>query len=121
MNYTEVGTLLGRVKLGDNREIDEKGLMIEDWFQTIGHLPYDECLAAVVLHRQEKPGVWLEPGHIIAGVRILRAKGERQQRIAAQLERTAKRAITGNVITLDYAQHEIEFQAALAANRAAKA
>ncbi|WP_120338105.1 hypothetical protein [Cryobacterium soli] len=118
MNYEQVGALLGRVKLGDNREIDDKGLMIEDWFQTIGHLPFDECLAAVVLHRQERPGVWLEPGHIIAGVRVLRAKSERVERIAAQMKR---QALPAPRINLDREKFELETQAAIEATRAAKA
>lgn len=114
MNYKEVGTLLARAKVGDNREVDDAGMLIEEWFQTLGHLGFDECLSAVVLHRQDRPGVWLEPGYIIAGVRTIRARAERAERIAAQMKR---QALPAPRINLDRAKFELDTQAAIAAER----
>jgi hypothetical protein len=38
----------------------------------IGDLPKDLAMRAVIEHRREEPGVWLEPGHIYQRVRAIR-------------------------------------------------
>ena len=114
MNYDDIGKLIARVKVGDNRDVGKVGLLHEEWFQSLGHLPLDECLAAVILHRQESPGVYLEAGHIIANVRLVRARQERAQRVVMAKQRGA---IAAPVITLDRDRFEAETQAAIRAHR----
>ena len=114
MNYDDIGKLIARVKVGDNRDVGKAGLLHVDWFQSLGHLPLDECLAAVVMHRQDRPGVYLEAGHIIANVRVVRLRQERAKRIVTAI---ARGAIAAPVITLDRAQFEAETQASIRAHR----
>jgi hypothetical protein len=63
-----MATLLAKVQLGDNRHVDL--LVIEYWHDTIGDLPLEAALAALKRFRRERPGVYLEPGHLLelAGV-----------------------------------------------------
>ena len=117
MNYDDIGKLIARVKVGDNRDVGKLGLLHEEWFQSLGHLPLDECLAAVVMHRQERPGVYLEAGHIIANVRLIRSRQERAERIVTAIQRGA---IAAPVITLNRAKFEAETQAAIREHRIAR-
>lgn len=56
-------TLLAKIQLGDNRQVDE--LTIQYWLDTVGDLPLDTALAALKRFRRERPGVYLEPGHLL--------------------------------------------------------
>lgn len=72
MNIEQTGTVLAEVQLIDNRRVDETTLLY--WHGLIGDLGYAEASEAVVMHRRERPGVYLEPGHVRANVdRIRRA------------------------------------------------
>lgn len=68
MNRRETATLLAKVQLGDNRVVD--ALVIEYWHDTIGDLEFDDAMAALRSFRRERPGTYLEPGHLLelAGV-----------------------------------------------------
>jgi hypothetical protein len=61
MNAFEMKRLLAKISLGDNRQVDQ--LVIDDWMETIGHLPYRDAYEAVVQHRRESTE-YLQPGHI---------------------------------------------------------
>jgi hypothetical protein len=54
----------------DRRTIGEADVLV--WHELIGDLPKDLALQAIKDHFREQPGVWLEPGHIVAGVRAIR-------------------------------------------------
>lgn len=83
MNRNNMIDLLTAVAAGDRRQIGEAD--ITAWTAVIGELPLDECLAAVVVHRRESPGVWLEPGHLLKIVRAARLeRGRREDATAAR-------------------------------------
>lgn len=85
-------TLLAKVQLGDNRQVDR--LTVEYWLDTIGDLDLPAALEALKRFRRERPGTYLEPGHLLelVGVepvdswRDVGAELEAQQRAEA-LER----------------------------------
>lgn len=68
MNGLEMKRLLAKISLGDNRQVDQ--LVIDDWFETIGHLTYKDAHGAVVTHRQQSTE-YLTPAHITQIVRRL--------------------------------------------------
>jgi hypothetical protein len=112
MNYEEVGKVLAKIKVGDNRQIDDQGLVLSEWFDSIGDLNFADAIAAVVLHRRESTD-YLLPAHVRAGARRARDSRERD-------ERRQRPAIEHKPITLDRAKFEAETQAAIEAVRAAK-
>jgi hypothetical protein len=72
VNVEETARLLARVQLQDNRQVTQ--LVIADWHEIIGELlSYDEAYAALLRFRRERPGVYLEAGHLLelAGVDVL--------------------------------------------------
>lgn len=106
MNIQETAAVLAKIKIGDNREIDSKGIVLREWHQEIGHLPYQDALEAVVMHRQESTE-YLQAGHIVANVaRILRRR-ERDERV------NNPRQIEPPVITLDRAEFDRLTQVAI--------
>jgi hypothetical protein len=78
MNRQECAKVLAKIQLGDNRQVDQ--LVLEEWFDTIGHLDYEHAIAGVRLHRQES-AAWLMPAHVIAG-----AYRSRESRLPARRE-----------------------------------
>lgn len=58
-----MAVLLAKVQLGDNRTVDE--LTLEYWLDLIGDLPFETALTALRRFRRERPGVYLEPGHLL--------------------------------------------------------
>lgn len=66
MNRQELAAVVAKVKLGDNREVND--LVLREWFDTIGHLRADDAMQAVTMHRQESTD-YLMPAHIIRNVR----------------------------------------------------
>jgi len=62
MNVQETAQVLAKVKLGDNREVTQ--LVIEEWHHTIGHLPYEETIEAVRVHRRDSTE-YLMPAHLV--------------------------------------------------------
>jgi hypothetical protein len=54
----------------DRRTVGESDVIL--WHELIGDLPKDLAQQAVIGHLREQPGVWLEPGHVVAGVRVIR-------------------------------------------------
>lgn len=70
MNIAETATVLAKIKLGDNREVDSKGLVLTYWYELIGHLNMDDCIRAVTMHRQESTE-YLQPAHVIGNVKRL--------------------------------------------------
>jgi len=69
MNRSECAKVLAKIQLGDNRQVDT--LTLEEWFDTIGHLRFEDAIGAVRLHRQESTD-YLMPAHVIRGARRVR-------------------------------------------------
>ena len=70
MNRNDLIDILTVIQVIDHRTIGEADIIA--WGDLIGELPKDLALQAVRDHRREQPGVWLEPGHIVARVRAIR-------------------------------------------------
>jgi len=66
MTRSEMAKVLAKIQLGDNRQVD--ALVLEEWFDTLGHLLFVDAIAAVTEHRRTTSD-WLTPAHIVAGVR----------------------------------------------------
>lgn len=70
MNRNEVIDVLTAVAAASRRTVGESD--VEIWLGVIGDLPKDLSLRAVRDHLRERPGLWLEPGHIHERVRAIR-------------------------------------------------
>jgi hypothetical protein len=88
MNRDDVIDVLSAVAAADRRTVGEADVVV--WEAIIGDLPKDMALQAVITHFRECPGVWLEPGYIVAEVKRRRREAwerrselEREQREAA--------------------------------------
>lgn len=69
MNRLEVARLLAKIQLGDRRQVTD--LVIDDWFETIGHLDYPDAYQAVVNHRRTSTE-YLMPAHITRAIHSAR-------------------------------------------------
>lgn len=71
MNLDEIDALYTLVQVGDNRR-DPDDIILNEWGMLLRDCEHFHIAAeAVRQHRRDKPGVWLEPGHIIANYRTL--------------------------------------------------
>ncbi len=70
MTPNDIIDILTVIAAADRRTIGENDVIL--WHKIIGDLPKDDAMQAVLDHVREQPGVWLEPGHIVAGVRAIR-------------------------------------------------
>jgi hypothetical protein len=94
VNIQETAAVLAKIKLGDNREVDSKGLVLREWHEAIGDLEYGDAIEAVAMHRRESQ-VYLVPAHVRENVRRVRAAREREDRVSNP------RQIEPPTITLD--------------------
>ena len=67
MNKTDVAKLLTIASAVDNRRITEAAVNV--WHDLIGHLDAEVAFEALRSFRRTQPGVYLEPGHILAEIR----------------------------------------------------
>lgn len=74
MNRSEVGKLLAKAQLIDNRTVDRA--TIEAWHEAIGHHDAADAMEALYRHRQTSTA-WLEPAHINALVPVVRRERQR--------------------------------------------
>lgn len=75
MNIQEVATVLAKIKIGDNREVDRA--VVSEWNDSIGDLDFVDAITAVTMHRRESL-TYLMPAHIRANVRRIREERARQ-------------------------------------------
>lgn len=68
MIRAEMAKVLAFIQLGDSRNVD--GLVLDYWMEVVGDLAFEDAMQAVRRFRRERPGVYLEPGHLLelAGV-----------------------------------------------------
>lgn len=92
MNRNDVIDVLTAVSAADRRTLGQAD--VDVWEAVIGDLPKDLALRAVRDHLREKPGIWLEPGHIYERVRAIKrdqlARESREEREARQAQLEAK-------------------------------
>lgn len=93
MNRNEVIDVLTAVAAADRRTVGEADVTV--WCAVIGDLPKEDALRAVVDHFRECPGVWLEPGHVVAGVRAIRR--DRMQRLSEDQQAAREAVIDAKV------------------------
>lgn len=92
MNRNDVIDVLSVVAAATRRSVGETD--VEIWLGVIGDLDKPDALQAVRDHLHDRPGVWLEPGHIVERVRAARrdrlerepdsAREARQEALAAK-------------------------------------
>jgi len=111
MTIDELKRVVAKIQLGDSRQVDR--LVLLEWQDNIGHLRFDDAIAAVTLHRQESTD-YLMPAHITAGSRRAAVTRERSERIVAQ---DARRALPAPVITLDMAKLKADTAASIREHR----
>lgn len=99
MNIQETAAVLAKIKIGDNREVDSKGLVLREWHEAIGHLNFGDAIEAVAMHRRESTD-YLLAAHVVANVKRVRAARERDERV------NNPRQIEPPVITLDRAEFD---------------
>jgi hypothetical protein len=80
VNVQEVAAVVAKIKLGDNRAVDK--LVIQEWENSIGDLPYQDAIEAVTMFRRESDE-YLQPVHIIRNVKRIREDRSQGQGIAA--------------------------------------
>jgi hypothetical protein len=71
MNRNDVIEILAVITAGDGRR-EPVETDVEFWQEIIGDLSKDLALQAVKDHFRTRPGVWLEPGHIVTRAREIR-------------------------------------------------
>jgi len=77
VNKSDIVDVLSFVAAGDRRTVGDAD--VEMWFLVMGDVPKDFALHAVVAHRRDCPGMWLEPGHIVQ-----RWKGHRRDELSRE-------------------------------------
>jgi hypothetical protein len=68
MNVSETATLLGKIQVGDNREVSD--VVVAEWHDTINYLRFDDAVEAVRLHRRSSTE-YLSPAHVVAGAKAI--------------------------------------------------
>lgn len=109
MNTEQVATVLGKIQLGDNRQVDRTTLM--EWADGIGDLDMSDAIDAVRMHRRESKD-YLQVFHVRDNVRVLLARRARELRV------NSPRQIESNVITLDRQEFDRLTQVAIDAKKA---
>jgi hypothetical protein len=69
MDRDEIIDLLTIVQASDQRTVGDPEIKV--WHELLGRYDRDDCVDAIMWHRRERPGVWLEPGHVVARVRAV--------------------------------------------------
>jgi hypothetical protein len=70
VNRNDVIDVLSVVAAATRRSVGETD--VDVWQAVIGDLGKEQCLLAVRDHLRDRPGVWLEPGHIVERVKAKR-------------------------------------------------
>lgn len=84
VNFDEAKGLVALASAVDSRQITD--ITVNEWMHVLRGLDITDCVEALREHRREKPGVYLEPGHIAAGVK--RSIATANQNAARELSAT---------------------------------
>jgi hypothetical protein len=112
MNIQETAAVLAKIKLGDNREVNE--LVIREWHDGISDLDLVDTIEAVRLHRRESTE-YLQVAHVRANARRVRDWRERDDRIRRQREGLT--AIESDAVPFDREKFDAETHAAIEYHR----
>ena len=72
MDKRETEQLLIQASAIDSRRVVEPAVIA--WQAILSDITYADAQRALVQHRRDQPGVYLEPGHIVQQVRIARQR-----------------------------------------------
>ena len=72
MDLRETHELLILASAIDHRTVDDG--IVSVWQQILADTQYKPALQALTDHRRNSPGVYLEPGHIVQGIRQARER-----------------------------------------------
>lgn len=80
MSPAECRALISLASAIDGRQVTD--LTVAAWLDVPGIRDLDAGIAreSLALHRAERPGVWFEPGHALAGARRVKDEREREER-----------------------------------------
>lgn len=78
MNFEETSAIIAKAKHVDNRHVDAG--MVLAWNEILGDLSYEDANRALIVFRRERPGVYLEPGHLLEISATWRADRKRRER-----------------------------------------
>jgi hypothetical protein len=118
LSFTELTAIYAKVQLGDNRRpIDD--VLAKEWMDTLarGGVEYMDAVAAVTEFRATKPGVFLEPGHIVQIARRLRqdrAEAAHHQQLASSVKAGHPAPLNSEAMTRAYRAHDLAYEAMLA-------
>ena len=84
MNWDECVDLLTVIAAYDHRQVGK--VDIQAWLPIMSPWSFEEARDAVVAHFVERPGVWLEPGFIVARCRAARQDTSMRSSTVAALE-----------------------------------
>ena len=86
MNKQEVGKVLAKIQIVDNRQVD--ALTISEWYDVLEPFKFDDAVKAVTMHRRRSAD-YMQPAHVVEGIRRLHAaQREEQYRQLSVAERT---------------------------------
>ncbi len=81
INLEQTAKLLARIKIGDNRTVNDEVTM--DWFHALdGQVTFVDAINAVSLHRRESTD-YLQPAHIVRLAKRLREDRNQGKALAA--------------------------------------
>jgi hypothetical protein len=81
LNILETGLVLAKIKLGDNRQVDEA--VIREWHDSLKDLRAEDAIEAVAMHRRESEH-YLQPVHVHRGARrLVEARVEASKAVTA--------------------------------------
>jgi hypothetical protein len=67
VDRNDIIDLLAIVKSVDNRTVEDYDIQV--WLEMLVRFDKDDCLDAIMAHRAQQPGAWLEPGHVVQRVK----------------------------------------------------
>ena len=74
MDLQETEQLLIRASAVDSRQIEDE--IVAAWQEILADVSYDKAVRGLIAHRRNHPGVYLEPGHVLQGMREERRQRE---------------------------------------------
>ena len=92
MEEREAYALLVLAAARDNRQVSPEVARV--WAADLDGIDPMDATEALKRHYREQPGVWMQPGHIVQGVRVIRKAREREARVRKALTPAQEEAIS---------------------------